>query len=79
MVKLEKSKNKEEIKYLEQILEKVGEINAKADHLITVFRECYYTLFNRPYADLKYMVGRVNGRNNNNINSKNNYNNNNKN
>ena len=55
MVKLEKSKNKEEIKYLEQILQKVGEINSKADHLITVFRERFYISFNCPYADLRCM------------------------
>ena len=79
MVKLEKSKNKEEIKYLEQILQKVGEINSKADHLITVFRERFYTPFNCPYADLRYSFGKVKGRNNNNIYNNNNYSNNSKN
>ena len=29
--------NKENIKYLKKILEKVRELNAKADHLMTVF------------------------------------------
>jgi len=41
MVKL---KNKEEIKYLKKILDKVREINAKSDHIITVFRERFYTV-----------------------------------
>jgi hypothetical protein len=66
MVKSEKSKNKEEIKYLKKILEKVRELNAKADHLITVFRERYYTPFNCPYADFKYKNDLHNGNNNNN-------------
>ena len=61
-----------EIKYLKKILEKVRELNAKADHLITVFRERHYTPFNCPYAEFKYRNGSNNGNNNNN-----NYNNNN--
>ena len=65
MVKL---KNKEEIKYLKKILEKVRELNAKADHLITVFRERYYTLFNCPYANFKYRNNSNNNYNNNNRN-----------
>ena len=70
-----KQKEKD-IKYLKRILEKVREINAKADHIITVFRERYYTPFNCPYADFKYRNGSCNSFNNNN---NNNYNKNNRN
>ena len=76
MVKIKKSQNEKEIKYLELILEKIREINAKADHLITVFRERHYTPFNCPYADFKYRNGSHNSVTNNN---NNNYNDNNEN
>ena len=62
-------KNKDEIKYLKKILEKVSEINAKADHLITVFKEQFYTPFNCPYADFKYRNSSRNSINNNNNNN----------
>ena len=67
MVKL---KNKDEIKYLKKILEKVSEINVKADHIITVFRGRYYTPFNCPYAKFKLRNGSNNNNNYNNNNGK---------
>jgi len=64
MVKSKLKQNKERIQYLKRILERVNELNAKADHLITVFRERYYTPFNCPYANFKYVTDLFNGKNN---------------
>lgn len=66
MVKTKILLNKKCIKYLKQILEQTGEINAKVDHLITVIRERYYTPYNCPFANFKHTAGYSNGRNNNN-------------